>query len=151
MITLCDNLESFHDGELPPDELARMKEHVDTCRYCAEKLQALRALDRLLTPPLKISARDISAAVIAALPAAADAELSHRLWRGWWKVPALVLASCAAFAICVETGLLPSRTYSLAAELAAQSQASQLSSLLFGKTADGDEELLALMFKGEGK
>ncbi|HNW44870.1 MAG TPA: zf-HC2 domain-containing protein [Elusimicrobiales bacterium] len=146
------DIEAYHDGELPPRELLLLKEHLSNCKYCAGKLAELRALDRLLAPPSETTSRDISAAVLAALPLAADTELRRRPWLGWWKVPALVMASCALFVLGIETGLFPSSTRALASALAAQSETHKLSSLLFGRGTSDDEELLAAVFDcGEEK
>ena len=144
----CKELEAYHDGELPPAERALMEAHLHGCGACAERLAGLRALDRFLAMPTETSARDISAAVLKRLPAAAESELRSRSLRGWWKVPALALASCAAYALCVETGLLPSSNYSLTSTLAAQSEAGKLSALIFGRNQSGSEQLLAMVLEG---
>lgn len=147
----CKELEAYHDGELPPAEKALLEAHLDGCAACRERLAGLRALDRLMAPPEELAGRDISAAVLARLPASAGPELLKRTLRGWWKVPALALASCAAYALCVETGLLPSNPYSLTSALAAQNEAAKLSSLIFGKNQSGSEQLLAMVLEGDGK
>ena len=147
----CKDLEAYHDGELPPRERALAEEHLRGCPACAGRLAELRALDRLLAPPPALTGADISAAVLARLPAAAGPVLLKRSLRGWWKVPALALASGAAYALCVETGLLPSGAASLASALAAQNEASKISSLLFGRTPAGSEQLLAMVLEGDRK
>lgn len=147
----CKELEAYHDGELPPAEEAVMEAHLRGCAACAEKLAGLRALDRLLAPPAELAGRDISAAVLARLPASAGPELLSRTLRGWWKVPAMALASCAAYALCVETGLLPSYTYSLTSVLAAQSEAAKLSAFVFGGSRSDNAQLLAMVLEGDVK
>ena len=147
----CKELEAYHDGELPPAESALIAAHLRGCCACSVKLEELRALDRLLAQPAALTGRDISAAVLARLPAAAGPVLLERALRGWWKVPALALASCAAYALCVETGLLPSSPYSLSAALTAQNETAKLTSLIFGKNTSGNEQLLAMVLEGDGK
>ncbi len=151
MEDLCKDLEAYHDGELPPAEQARIEAHLGGCRACAGRLAELRALDRLLAAPAELAEKDISAAVLARLPAAAGPVMLKRALRGWWKVPALALASCAAYALCVETGLLPAYSSSLASALAAQNEAAKLSSLIFGRNQTGSEQLLAMVLEGDGK
>lgn len=151
MEELCNELDVYHDGELPPAERALVEKHLRGCGACAVRLAELRALGLFLTPPAQLTGRDISAAVLARLPASAGPELLRRTLRGWWKVPALALASCAAYALCVETGLIPSSPYSLASALAAQNEAAKLSSLIFGGSPAGSEQLLAMVLEGDGK
>lgn len=147
----CKELEAYHDGELPPAGAALVEAHLRGCGACAGRLADLRALDRLTAPPAALTNRDISAAVLARLPAAAGPELLKRALRGWWKVPALALASCAVYALCVETGLLPSYPYSLTAALTSQNETARLSSLIFGGSQAGSEQLLAMVLEGDGK
>ena len=151
MEEICKKLEAYHDGELPPAGVARMEAHLPACAACAQRLAELRALDRFLTTPPETTGRDISAAVLERLPAAAGTVLLRRTLRGWWKVPALALASGAAYALCVETGLLPSNTSSLASALTAQNEAAKLSDYVFGGGRTGSEQLLAMVLEGGGK
>jgi len=147
----CTELEAYHDGELPPAEKALFETHLGACGACAGRLAELRALERLLAPPAELAGRDISAAVLARLPAAAGPVILKRALRGWWKVPALALASCAAYALCVETGLLPDYSSPLASALTAQAEAAKLSSLIFGRNPTGTEQLLAMVLEGDEK
>jgi len=137
-------LQAFHDGELPRGAAAAVRAHVTACPACRGELRLLRALDSLLKR--KETFNDISGAVLARVGAAGAAGSRHS---GWWKLPAMALASIAAYALCVETGLLPDRSRALTAAVTAQKEARELSALLFGRSAGGKEEMLAMLLEGE--
>jgi len=151
MEKFCANIDDYHDNELSPDESYRMKEHLRRCRACADRLVWLRTVDCLIAKPLKTADRDISAEVMAKLSVAAASELTRRSWRGWWKVPVLIFASCVVYIICVETGLLPSKSYSKAAVFVTHSEVSKLSRLFFRECGRGAEKLLAIIYDGDEK
>ena len=146
----CAKLEVFYDGELPPAGARAAAAHIDTCPSCRGELSRLRALEKILKP--HIPAPDISAAVIARI-ATLDAGATRRklTFVGWWKVPALALVSCAIYALCVETGLLPASQSPLLAAVAAQKEAEKLSIMLFGGRETDSEQLLAMLLEGGKK
>jgi anti-sigma factor RsiW len=147
----CKELEAYYDGELPPAETETFKAHLRVCGACEARLAELRALDLFLAPPAELTGSDISTAVLAKLSASAGHELPARALSGWWKVPALALASCAVYALCVETGLLPGNSYSLASALAVQNEAAKVTDLVFGGGRVDNEQLLAMVLEGDSK
>lgn len=139
-------LQAFHDGELSPAAAGAVKAHIASCPACREELKALRSLDVLLKRKEPFS--DISSAVMERVGAAAPAAGPLG---GWWKLPAMALASIAIYAFCVESGLLPERAHALTAAVAAQREAGKASALLFGGSAGSKEELLAMLLEGDNK
>lgn len=137
-------LQAFHDGELPRGAAAAVRAHIAACPLCREELRLLRSLDSLLKR--KETFNDISGAVLARVGTAAPVGDQES---GWWKLPALALASVAVYALCVETGLLPDRSRALMAAVTAQKETRELSALLFGRSAGGKEEMLAMLLEGE--
>jgi len=147
---LCSELEAFHDGELTREEILSATAHMDGCPACRTGLAGLRALDELLRPCA--ASADISSAVMTRVAALdpGPAQCGRSL-AGWWKVPALALASCAIYVLCSETGLLPARRSQLPAALSADKEALKLSTLLFGRPENDREQLLAMLFEGGEK
>lgn len=150
MRNLCKDLEAYHDGELPPAARRLMLEHVKTCTACAAELAELRALDKMLTARFSESP-DITGAVLSRLPKTAPQLPAGYFWQGWWKVPAMALASCALTLVLLESGLIPYNSYMLTAAIKGQSEALKLTGFLFGKPQVADDKLLALMFDGGEK
>ncbi len=71
---------------------------------------------------------------------------------GWWKVPALTLASCAIYLVCIETGFMPSRQFAPAAISASQDGAGTISSMLSdGQETGGGGHLLTIICEGADK
>ncbi len=102
-----------------------------------------------LSPARAMKGADVSAVVMARvreLPA-----YGARPFAGWWKVPALALASCAAYALCVEGGLFANTASSLAAVIKAERQASSVSAMIFGRGGAGEGELLAMVLERGNK
>lgn len=145
----CGQLEAFHDGELPQAERLSMEEHVRNCPDCREELADLRAMDNLLVP--RGMQCDITGAVMNRVAELVSARPRSALsiLAGWWKVPALALASCAVYALCVETGLLPGRQSQLVSALSAYNSSQKISAMLYGGQKAGDEQLLALLIEGD--
>jgi len=144
------NLSAYHDGELPFLEMLAVKTHLAICPECYLELSQLRDLDALFAPSSAVTERAFETAVMARIMNDAPEADARAVYAGWWKVPALALASCAVYAVCVETGLLPSG-YDLASALAAQSEAQKLSSVLFGNSRGGNEQMLAMLLDGDKK
>jgi anti-sigma factor RsiW len=46
----ADSLTPFIDGELTPDEMREVEEHLRTCADCRREVARMRALDSLMTP-----------------------------------------------------------------------------------------------------
>ena len=145
------SLSAYHDGELPFLEMLAVKAHLAICPECYCEVSQLCDLDAVLTPPSVVTDRDFEAEVMERIMSDAPEADARALYAGWWKVPALALASCALYAVCVETGLLPAGYDPLASALAAQSEAQKLSSVLFGDSRGGSEQMLAMLLDGDRK
>ncbi|MCX5786233.1 MAG: zf-HC2 domain-containing protein [Elusimicrobia bacterium] len=146
----CAKLEAFHDGELPPAEARAVAAHINTCPCCREELSHLRAMEVILKPCVTTS--NISVAVMARIAVLDSVGVYHTpAFAGWWKVPVLALASCAVYALCVETGLLPVSQSPLLAAVAAHKEAEKLSIMIFGGGETGSEQLLAMLLEGGKK
>lgn len=143
---LHPDMQAFHDGELAPAARRAAEAHLAACAACRAELGGLRALDSLLRR--RAAFADISGRVMAS---AALLRPTASPLHGWWKLPAMALASVAVYALCVEAGLLPDRRGALAAAVTAQKETQKLSAMLFGRSAGGGEEMLAMLFDGEGK
>jgi anti-sigma factor RsiW len=147
---LCAKTEAFHDGELSPTEARAIIAHIGGCPSCREKLTHLRALEMILRP--HVPAGDISAAVMSRLAALDTVDTRQAsVFAGWWKVPALALASCAVYALCVETGVLPANRSQLLTAMAAHKEAERFSTMIFGGREASSEQLLTMLLEGEGK
>ncbi len=142
-------LPSFHDQELQLREVQEIRAHLPECQECAREVRELRALDALLARTAAGNDTQFAAAVMERVLDRAPAAEARPSYAGWWKVPAFALASCAAYALCVETGLLPSVSDQLASALAAQNEAQKLSTMLFGNSRSGSGEMLAMLLDGD--
>lgn len=145
----CSQLEAFHDGELSQAERPAMAAHVKNCPVCREELACLRAMDNILVQRGMNS--DITGTVMnrVAELVSAGPRSALSILAGWWKVPALALASCAVYALCVETGLLPGGRSQLVSALSAYKSSQKISAMLYGGQKAGDEQLLALLIEGD--
>jgi len=47
---ICERLGAYFDGEVPPEEDARIREHVAVCAVCSAELDDLRMVSESLTP-----------------------------------------------------------------------------------------------------
>ncbi len=146
----CAELEAFHDGELPEAQARAVSAHLGGCPSCREKLALLRAMEQVLKP--HFPAADISAAVMGRITAMDSGEpLRAHIFAGWWKVPALALASCAIYALRVETGFLPFRHSQLPAAVAAYKETEDFTAMIFGNREPGSAQLLTMLLEGDEK
>lgn len=147
---LCAKLEALHDGELPEAQAHAVRAHIDGCPSCRLKLAQLAAMEQVLKPG--VPAADISADVMSRI-AALDTRGSRRApsFPGWWKVPALALASCAAYMLCVEAGLLPPVRSQLPSAIASYKKTEDFTAMLFGTKEPGREQLLTMLLEGDKK
>jgi len=148
-------------GELSDGEKAELQAHLDGCVGCRKELELLskswQALDNFKVPALSLEFEDSLMSRIRAgrrkeedaffgfdlfgLSANARAALS-----GWWKVPALTLASCAVYVLSIETGLMPSRQYYPSAAARVQSAPNPIFAMLSeGQRTGGPGYVLALV------
>jgi hypothetical protein len=101
MATLCEKIELFTDGELPPQEAEEFRDHLAGCSHCQEQLTSLLVLDRLgeryVSKPRR---QEPSPAPIRIAPG--------RGHRSRWHFAALGATACALMAAVVLLVLRPS-------------------------------------------
>jgi anti-sigma factor RsiW len=142
----CGNIAAYYDGELDPAGTAEAAAHLAGCPACRAELAELKAVDAALASG---GEPDISGRVMAAIRRRAAPP--RPLFAGWWKVPAIALASCGLYVLFVETGLWPpGRASSLAALLSARGETEELRALLPGQS-EKDASLLAMVLEGDVK
>lgn len=94
-------VSAYYDGELPPEERARVEEHIRQCPICAKELDQLRQISRLLgaarIPDLPA---DLPPRLRGAAPSAADR----------WLVRTAEALTAVAAAVLVASGLWLWRT-----------------------------------------
>jgi|GEM_PF-2327736 len=145
---LCAKLELFYDGELPLSEARSVAAHIGGCSACREALARLYAMDEILKS--RVMAADISTVVMERISALDDGGMRRTVMSGeWLKAPALVLASCALYVLCVETGVLPARQPRLLAAVATHKEAATFSNMLFGRVEIDSEQILTMLLEGE--
>ena len=101
------DLRAYVDRELPPDETARLAQHLEACGACAAQLEAISAraarvstmLSALQTRERSESVSDGRHGVVARL---------------WPKAAALALAACLALLVWIPKPAPPPRTAELA-------------------------------------
>ena len=67
-------LGAYHDGELTPDEAARVEAHVRDCPACAEELRALRQISGLFAAGAGLDVPELRPMKLAQVHRAIDAE-----------------------------------------------------------------------------
>ncbi len=98
-----DRLSAFMDKELPPDLEARVRDHLESCPECAQKLQELKRLNSLLgdvTACAEQPVLDIEAMIRKTRPSRVHVpgfgeKALGFLTRPWTWVPAAVIAAAA--------------------------------------------------------
>lgn len=109
---------------LQESEKAGLMEHLAGCALCRGEMELLenswRALDAYKAPE---PGDDFTDSVMRNIRAGQAQEQNsvfssnhfgflsgaRAAMAGWWKVPAITLASCAVYVLCIENGLLPQR------------------------------------------
>ena len=147
----CEKIEAYHDGELCPEEMLQIAGHLTTCRECRETLAELKVLETMLAPARGADASALCPAVMIRVRAMQPQPRYGNLFSGWWKAPAIALASCAVYAICVEMGFLSAGSASLAATLESRKESEHVYSMIFGIRRPDNENLLALVLQGDNK
>jgi hypothetical protein len=141
-------LQTFYDGELTGTEIVRIAVHLAGCPECYGELNLLQAIDKLLTKERAEADIAFEADIMTGIMHERRfAEQTDNF--GWWKVPALALASCAVYLLYAETRILPSSSDYLSYMLAAQGEVSQFSNYLLG-TPTGEAQILAMALIKEG-
>ncbi len=94
-------LSAYLDGELPPDEMAEVRRHLDDCQTCQEELDSLRAtkhlLGRMAPPELP---RDFATGLWARIE-----RPQERRWI-WWPRPVVAFAAVALALVLVAVPLV---------------------------------------------
>jgi len=147
---IVKKLSAFHDEELPRAETLLIEKHLAGCAVCSLELARLRALDELLAP--RAQWEDDRAFTAEVLERIRDGQYAQAAgqspYAGWWKVPALALASFAMYALYVETALLPSEADYLTAALSARGNTRDLAGLLLADGRGSDAQILAMVLEG---
>jgi len=147
----CEKIEAYHDGELRPEEMLEIAGHLTTCRKCRETLAELKVMETMLAPARGADASSIRPAVMARVRAMQSQPRYGSFFSGWWKAPAIALASCAVYAICVEMGFLSAGSASLAATLGSYKESERVYSMIFGIRRPDNENLLAMVLQGDNQ
>jgi hypothetical protein len=94
-----DELLSFADADLPPEQLRRIEQHLELCSACAKQVMALHALIADVAAPVASEPLDISEHVTAVMRRL-DTPLESQRRRRWlpWG-GALAMAAAVALAI----------------------------------------------------
>jgi anti-sigma factor RsiW len=127
------------DGELSPDQHARLEPHLATCPDCRRQLEEYQALDRLIARSSLPVREDFKAGVMAALPVVGWEARHPRTWR----FPA---------AVCLLLAALAAVLVSFGSEGPAPSGLSALFAVagLFRAAVQAGAGLLAASWKGLG-
>ncbi len=139
-------------GALEPSAKAELAAHLAGCEACRKDTELLskawQALDKYVAPELGEEFVDSLMEKIKAGQVAQQDEASGFSFSGWWKVPALTLASCAIYLVCIESGLTPSRQH---AQPAVSARSETLSSIFSDGQEAGGGTLLTLVSEGADK
>lgn len=91
-----EKISLWLDGQLSPNEVADLKDHMTTCPTCRQTYQAMQKVDRLLK-----TAGKHMAAPGPGFPQRVEARLAryqpHRPWQIWLAVAALLLGTLFIF------------------------------------------------------
>jgi anti-sigma factor RsiW len=93
----CDKLDAYLNSDLPVDDVARFKLHVEACAECLEAIDEQRWIDGLLHSPARLQLERPPAAILDSV----RVSLAHRRHR-------ILQAACglAAAALVIATGWL---------------------------------------------
>ena len=75
-----EDLDLFADGELRGDDLRRVSQHIETCKWCTDEVEAKRAVGVSVREALKGQSLDIPAGLASGIVARVRAE-SAQSWR----------------------------------------------------------------------
>lgn len=137
-------------GGLETGKKAEFEEHLNACAACKGELELFsrtwELMDAYKTPELS---GDFTPSLMRRIRAEGSAEEPENGLGQWWKVPAMTLASCAIYLLCVETAILPSRDG--APNSPATEGSVTLADMLKEGRDSGGLDLLELVAKGGGK
>ena len=135
-------------GALAASVKAELAAHLEGCEACRKEAELLskawQALDKYVAPELGADFVDSLMEKIKA-GQAAQQDASGFSFSGWWKVPALTLASCAVYVVCVESGLFPQR------QAAGKYEAAGVISAVFADSRETGRGNLLGMMEGADK
>ena len=162
----CEMSAGLLCGELKDGEKAELQAHLNGCEACRKELELLskswQALDSFKVPTLGREFEDsLMARIRAGRRKEQDSVFSFALsgfsaearaaLSGWWKVPALTLASCAVYVLCIETGLMPSRQYYPSAAASAQNAPNPILAMLSDGPRTGGPGYVLTLVEGADK
>jgi len=75
-----DDLDAFADGELRGDDLRRVSQHIDSCRYCTDEVHARRSVGESVRGALRLNTAAVPAGLASGVVARVRAE-SSLSWR----------------------------------------------------------------------
>lgn len=96
MPTLCDKIDLFADGEMPPEEAEAFRDHLPTCQRCQVQLSNLVVLERLGARYVKKREEKQGSREQPPLPLRQPHRRPPR-----WHLAALGAAACAVVALVV--------------------------------------------------
>ena len=141
----CENfaalLDPFVDGELSPDEIARVQAHLDGCPACrayADDALAIRASfpDAEDTPVPDGFAESVMARIRAEAASQAEAAPQKKTSRPWLKALASLAACCAIVLLAAPMFAHGSKTEAAPTEAPAAAAASTERAMGFANTAE---------------
>ena len=141
----CENfaarLDPFVDGELSPDEMARVQAHLDGCPACrayVDDALAIRASfpDAEDTPVPDGFAESVMARIRAEAASQAEAAPQKKTSRPWLKALASLAACCAIVLLAAPMFAHGSKTEAAPAEAPAAAAASTERAMGFANTAE---------------
>ena len=141
----CENfaalLDPFVDGELSPDEMARVQAHLDGCPACrayVDDALAIRASfpDAEDTPVPDGFAESVMARIRAEAASQAEAAPQKKTSRPWLKALASLAACCAIVLLAAPMFSHSSKTEAAPAEAPAAAAASTERAMGFANTAE---------------
>ncbi|MGI9505879.1 MAG: anti-sigma factor family protein, partial [Geminicoccaceae bacterium] len=97
-------LDAFVDGELPAEDVRRIKQHLDDCQACRARVDELKGLTESVKRELKQERppSDLWARIDARLPVSAENPDEITPTR-WWRDKARPLAMAASVALLLAT------------------------------------------------
>ena len=97
-----DELLSFVDADLSPEQLARIEKHLEVCSACAKVVMTLSSLVEDLGAPLSAEPPLDVALHVASVMDRLDSPVSERRWSAWFSWGGGLVAAAAALFLFVK-------------------------------------------------